>query len=206
MNIGLSSEGLINTKIHKGQINMNLCLKKIFFSIIYIFSIIIFFSSCQNDIKIINTIGEKELLPVESAKDVETIYSDSGQILVIVKAPLLNRFEGEKVYIEMPKGVKVNFYDSVMHVKSKLTANYAISYERERIMEAKNDVIVINEKQEQLNTEHLVWDQKKGIIYSDKFVKINTGKEILWGEGLEADERFDKWKIKKPKGSITVKE
>jgi hypothetical protein len=65
---------------------------------------------------------------------------------------------------------------------------------------------VVNEKNEQLNTEHLVWDEQKGLIYSDKFVKINTGKEILMGEGMESDERFNRWKIKRPKGSITIKE
>lgn len=172
--------------------------------ILFVLACILF--SCENDIKTINTVGNKDYLPVESAQDVETIYSDSGDVVVIVKAPQLDRYEGEKSYVEMPKGVKVFFYDSAMNVKSKLTANYAINYEKDKIMEAKNDVVVVNEKQEQLNTEHLVWDQKKASIYSDKFVKINTGTEILWGEGLEADERFDKWKIKKPTGSITLNE
>lgn len=162
--------------------------------------------SCENDIKTINTVGNKDYLPVETAQDVETVYSDSGEVAVIVKAPQLDKYEGEKPYVEMPKGISVFFYDSAMNVRSKLTANYAISYEKEKLMEAKNDVVVVNEKQEQLNTEHLVWDQKKAVIYSDKFVKINTGKEILWGDGLDADERFDKWKIKKPKGSITINE
>jgi len=163
-------------------------------------------ASCENDIKVINSIGNKDFLPVETAKDVETIYSDSARITVIAKSPQYDRYAGEKSYVEMPKGVSVFFYDTLMHVKSKLTANYAINYEKDKMMEAKNNVVVVNEKGEQLNTEHLVWDQKKAIIYSDKFVKINTGKEILWGDGMEADERFDKWKIKKPKGSITIKE
>jgi len=177
-------------------------------SIKYIFVIFssFFLFACENDIKVINNVGNKEFLPVESAKDVETIYSDSAQIMMIVKAPQLDRYEGEKPYSEMPKGIEAYFYDSLMQVKSKLTANYAISYEKDKLMEAKNNVVVVNEKKEQLNTEHLVWDQRKGIIYSDKFVKINTGKEILWGEGMEADEMFNKWKIKRPKGSITIKE
>jgi len=118
----------------------------------------------------------------------------------------LNRYEGEKPYCEMPKGIEVYFYDSLMQVTSNLTANYAISYEKEKIMEARNNVVVINEKKEQLNTERLVWDQRKAIIYSDKFVKINTGKMIIWGDGMTSDERFDKWKILKVKGSITINE
>jgi LPS export ABC transporter protein LptC len=165
---------------------------------------VIWITSCENDIKVINTIGNKDYLPIESAKDVETIYSDSGYIRMIVKAPQLDRYEGEKPYVEMPKGILVYFYDTLNQVISKLTANYAINYEKDNLVEAKNNVVVVNEKKEQLNTEHLVWDQKKAIIYSDKFVKINTGKEILWGEGLNSDDRFDKWKILKVKGSFTI--
>ncbi len=179
---------------------------KIYPKYIFLFFVFLFIYACENDIKVINNVGNKGSLPVESAKNVETIYSDSAQIILIIKAPQLNRYEGEKPYSEMPKGVAAYFYDSLMQVKSKLTANYAISYEKDKLMEAKNNVVVVNEKKEQLNTEHLVWDQRKAIIYSDKFVKINTGKEILWGEGMEADEMFNKWKIKKPKGSITIKE
>jgi LPS export ABC transporter protein LptC len=164
------------------------------------------FFSCENDIKVINTIGNKDYLPIESGINVETIYSDSGRVVMLLKAPQLDRYAGEKNYVEMPKGVTLLFYDSLMNVKSSLTANYAISYEKEKIMEAKNNVVVVNEKNEQLNTEHLVWDEQKGLIYSDKFVKINTGKEILMGEGMESDERFNRWKIKRPKGSITIKE
>ncbi len=179
---------------------------KRFFYFLFFLIFLITFISCENDIKVINTIGNKDYLPVESAKDIETIYSDSGKVLMLLKAPQLDHYVGEKNYLEMPKGVSMFFYDSLQNVKSYLTANYAISYEKEKIMEAKNDVVVVNEKNEKLNTEHLVWDQTKGIIYSDKFVKINTGKEILMGEGMESDERFDSWKIKRPKGSITIKE
>ena len=170
------------------------------------FLLTIAFISCENDIKVINNISNKNNFPVDSSKNVETIYSDSAKIVLIVKAPIVNRYEGDKPYSEMPKGVELYSYDSLMNVKSKLTANYAISYEKTKIMEAKNNVIVVNERKEQLNTEHLVWDQQKAMIYSDKFVKIKTEKDILWGDGMESDEMFDKWKILKVKGSINVKE
>jgi LPS export ABC transporter protein LptC len=182
-------------------------IKRIFFiKTIFPALLLCILFSCENSIKTINIIGNKDDQPIDTAVDVTTYYSDSGRIVAMFEAPKLDRYEGEKPYTEMPKGIKVFFYDSAMNVTSKITAKYAISYENEKIMEAKNDVVVVNEKKEQLNTEHLVWDQKKATIYSDKFVKINTGKEILWGDGLDADERFDKWKIKKPKGSITIEE
>lgn len=196
MNFGSSST--ISNKMHLFK-NSN--------SLKFLFPLLIFaFISCENDIKVINNISNKDNLPVDSSKNVETIYSDSAKVVLIVKAPLVNRYEGDKPYSEMPKGVELYSYDSLMHVKSKLTANYAISYEKTKMMEAKNNVVVVNERKEQLNTEHLVWDQQKAIIYSDKFVKIKTEKEILWGEGMESDEMFDKWKILKVKGSMDVRE
>lgn len=163
-------------------------------------------TACENDIKVINNLSSKKHTPVESATNVETTYSDSGRVAVIVKAPLLNRYEEENPYTEMPNGIAVNFYDTSGQIKSHLTANYAISYPNKKIMEAKNNVVVVNEKGEKLNTEHLVWDQTRARIYSDKYVTVNTGKEVLYGTGLDADERFDHWVITKPKGSFTVKE
>ena len=167
-------------------------------------TLLVFAAACENDIKVINTLTSKKDTPIESATDVETTYSDSGRIAVSVKAPLLNRYEGNNPYDEMPKGVAVNFYDTLGQVKSHLTANYAISYTNKKMMEAKNNVVVVNEKGEQLNTEHLVWNQVTARIYSDKFVTVHSGKDVIYGNGLDADERFDHWKIIKVKGSFTV--
>lgn len=162
--------------------------------------------SCENNIETVNTVTAKDNTPFEISKNIKLIYSEDSKILVQLKTPLLERYMGERPYMEMPRGVEVNFYDSLMKVSSHLKANYAISYENEKITEARNNVIVINEKNEQLNTERLFWDEKKAIIYSDVFVKITTPDEVLFGEGFESDERFDKWTIRRPKGSFTIKE
>ena len=164
------------------------------------------FISCENDIKKVTSSSVLDETPVQWLKDAELIYSDSGKVQMMLKAPLINRYNGENPYNEFPKGLIAYFYDENGIVKSYLTANYAIHYEKKRIMEAKNNVVFVNEEhKEQLNTEHLVWDEKKAIIFSDQFVKITTKDEILLGEGFESDETFNKWVIKKPKGSFPVK-
>lgn len=43
-------------------------------------------------------------------------------------------------------------------------------------------------------------------IYSDKFVRITTEDEILYGEGFESNQEFTNWKIIKPTGSIKIKD
>ena len=122
-------------------------------------------SSCENDIKKVTLSSALEETPVQWLKDAELIYSDSAKVQMLLKAPLINRYNGENPYNEFPKGLKAYFYDDNGVVKSYLTANYAIHYEKKKIMEAKNNVVFVNEEhKEQLNTEHLVWDEKKALF------------------------------------------
>ena len=74
-------------------------------------------------------------------------------------------------------------------------------------MEAHSNVVVNNyETDEQLNTEELIWDQRKEFIYSNKFVKITTGDGVLYGDGLESDQTFSSRRIINPSGEILVDE
>ena len=185
---------------------------KIFFGFpILLSAFFICFTACENDIAVVNSVtsaSEKDL-PIESGKNVEIIYSDSAVVRAKLTAPELNRYSGKKPYSEMPKGMNVIFYDQFKNVSSKLTANYGIGYDSGNgmeQMEADGNVIVVNEKAEQLNTEHLTWNAVTKKIYTDKFVKITTKDEIIWGNGLEADQDFSKYQIKNVKGTIAVKD
>ncbi len=156
--------------------------------------------------KTINTISAIDTMPVESARDIEIIYSEEGTPRALLTSPLYNKYEGEKSYLEFPDGIKIIFYDSINNEKSQLTANYAISDEKSQIMEAKDNVVVINyEKDETINTEHLIWDQQKKIIYSNVFVKISTKDEVIYGQkGFESDQNMDKWVIKKTSAEFKI--
>ena len=142
--------------------------------------------------------------PVETGKDVELLYSDSAKMKVKMNAPEMNRYQGQKEYVEMPMGITLLFYDDSMHVNSQLTANYAIRYELSGIMEAKNNVIVINNKNEKLSTEHLIWDEEKQLLYTNAHVRIETENETLEGEGLKSNRDFTEYKILKPVGETNV--
>ena len=99
----------------------------------------------------------------------------------------------------LPKGVMVIFYDRNEKESTTLKGNYAIRYEKSQRMEIRYNVEVINEKGEKLNTERLVWDEQKKKITSNAFVKITTAKEVITGNGLEANQDFTKYEIKKSK-------
>lgn len=162
--------------------------------------------ACENDIEEVNAIALKEKFPFETADSIEVIYSDSGRVLMKITAPLMEHFVGDSSYIELSKGVHVIFFNDSLQPQTELTAEYAINKERQSIMEAKRNVVVVNEKGDKLNTEHLIWDKNTRMIRTEEFVKITTEDEVIMGNGMEADEHFTKYKIKQIKGIISIKE
>lgn len=166
------------------------------------------FISCSNDIEAIYEITASEDIPTFLIVDLETYYSDSGIVQIKIFAPELLRYERKEIkYDEYPKGLKVEFYDNSMNLTSVLKCQYAKYFIEKDLWEAKNNVEVYNiEKDEFLNTELLYWDIKNEKIYSDKFVRIKTEKEILFGQGFESNQEFSQWRILKPTGEILIKD
>ncbi len=189
---------------------VNLFFKKINFIFTFLFFVSLF--SCENNIDEVNLVTSvsQQNLPNESVKNVEIIYSDSARVRAKLKSVELNRYStAKKPYMEMPKGLEVVFFNEHRKQQTKLTANYGIGHENGnniQTMEVKNKVVVINEKGEMLETEHLIWNTLTKKIYTDEFVKITTKDEILMGNGLEAEQDFSEYEIKNVKGRIAVKD
>ena len=176
------------------------------FQWLLLIGLVLAFSACENDEKEIAQVTQKNNFPVETAKNIEVLYSDSAIVKAKLNAAEMKRFTGNDPHVEMPKGVNLKFFDAGMNVISTLTSNYAVTREEQQLMEARNNVIVVNQKGEKLNTEHLTWNQKTKKIYSDVFARITTADEIIYGNGFEANEDFSKYKIINVKGIINVKE
>jgi LPS export ABC transporter protein LptC len=176
------------------------------YSIITFWAIMLF--SCENDMAVVKEMSRIDTLPLVTSFDIRVNYSERGLTQFTLEAPLATIYAGEEPYQEFPDGFHVRFFDSLMNVKSELKAEYGINYDKKKIMEARRNVIVINhEKSEKLNTEHMVWDQTKKIIFSDVFVKITTPTDVLFGEnGFEADESFNSWVIRKTSGEFEIDE
>ena len=163
-----------------------------------------YLAACENDLEKVKLYSKGEQIPQESARNIRILYSDSARLQVEIKANVLNRYEADNPYIEMPNGLNATFFDDNLEVKSTLEADYGIRYERELRMEARKNVKVVNQKGEKLETQHLIWDERKEKLLSDEFVTITTKDEIIYGTGLEANQDFTKYKIFNLKGTITL--
>ncbi len=175
-------------------------------TLLFLLALGFFISACENDKKEIERVSGSKQESTEEIKGLETLYSDSGLVKVRVTAPLLRKKGMPDAVTELPQGLLIEFFNENKKVVSKLSAKYAIHYEQEYRWEARNDVVVVNEKGEQLNTPKLIWDERKEKISSDDSVSIKTASEIIYGYGFEANQDFSQYRIFKVKGRITINE
>ena len=141
----------------------------------------------------------------EYAEKVSIDYTDSGKIRARVFSPLLVAVKQvQRPYMEMNKGLKVDFYEANGAIQSYLTAEYGISYPNEKRVIVRRDVEILNVKGERLNTEELIWDQARGKIYTEKNVTITTKDQIIMGVGLESNQSFSDWEILNVTGNLNV--
>ena len=160
---------------------------------------------CKNDIQKLKESLDSRMLNTERAEDVTIIYSKDG----FTKAKLFtkNFYHIQNVqptYIEMSKGLRVEFFNDSLQVQSTLTAKYGKYYEQSGNVLVRDSVVVTNLKKEQLNTEELVWNEKLQKFYTEKFVKITTPTQIIYGDGLESNQNFTDYKITNSKGMIGI--
>ena len=162
--------------------------------------------SCQTKINEIQGFSEQPNIPEVSTSQAEWFYTRNGLASFTLKSPLINRYAGEESYLEFPKGLEMNSYESSGKKDAHLKADYAIKYINRSIMEAKGCVILENALGESLETEYLIWDEEKEQIYTEEFVKITQTNQVIMGEGFISDIYFSNYTIKKSRGIIDFEE
>lgn len=172
-----------------------------------IVSAMLLFFSCSNDAEQIKKVSQSEQIPKLLGENIYITQSEYGNVVLkVFTKELVQYANSEKNYTEFPQGIRAAHFSTFPDTISLLQANYAINFNETEVWEAKGNVIVRNAKNEQLNTEYLVWDQKKKIIYSNTRVQVTTPNDIIYGEGFEADEQFENWSVKKVTGVFTFEE
>ena len=143
--------------------------------------------------------------PVIEGENVTTLYTDSAILKIKLFAKV--QYEHQNKDREFPKGLDVDFHENDTIITSNLKANYGYFYEKDALYKVTGNVIITNNKKsETLKTEELYWKPEEERIYTDKFVRIETPKEVLEGNGLEAKEDFSSYKIKNITAILTLDE
>jgi LPS export ABC transporter protein LptC len=175
--------------------------KNILFSIIVLIAGLAI--SCENKIP---TIPKSDFLtlPTTTARDFTTSLYDSGLIQLDLSAPLLEKYDNiDPPYTEFKSGIKVLLYNGKETSQAKVTAKYA-KCTNNNLWELRDSVIVLNDKDERLETEILFWDQEKDKIYTDRFIKITSEDQVTNGIGFESDTHLNHRRIFKVNATISM--
>jgi len=166
-------------------------------------------ASCtDDDLKNANSVSSKKItLTKDRTLDADLTYSDSALVKAKGFAPVLDQVTpsyGAK-YSEMPKGVKIQFYDQYLQETGTITSDYAIHKETEKITIFRKNVVVVND-QITFRTEELTWDENKREYFSPAgtVIKKSDG-SILNGTEFRAPQDFSTYYIKEATGDTYVK-
>ena len=176
---------------------------------IVIISMIAMFFSCETNFDEINDFLSDKNLPIAVTKNVALVYTDSGYVKNKLKTPLLLDFTNRKKqpYKEFPKGIKIITFDNKGD-STTITAKYAKTYDKTKISEIRNNVIVFNHKtKNKLETSLLYWDQKEDYFFSNKKSILTSPKNKIIGlEGFDSNADLTNATMMNNSGTLYVKD
>jgi LPS export ABC transporter protein LptC len=175
------------------------------------------FASCGNKQKDLPSNGQHTIIPEEVEK-VEIFMSEgnntAGNLQAKIKGKLTSPFmlqyqRADTPYTEFPRTLHVDFYkDSIKIgempvIESQIDALYGKYFTNQDKVFLRDSVVVKNVlKGDTVHCRELWWDKQTQKLYTDKPVRIYTKDKILFGTGMEADQNFRWWNIKKMTGTI----
>ncbi len=169
---------------------------------LFIFLPLLLLIACANDPKEVQEFITDEEQVIEQLKEAELLHTENGKIKVRIVAAKIKRFQNKEPKLVFSDKIKVLFYDDSSQVQTTLIAENATINEQEKLMTAYDNVMLISSDAKKLETEELVWDEKANKIYTDKKVKITTGKEVIHGEGFLSNPDFTAYSITKIHGTF----
>ena len=164
---------------------------------------------CVNEINEVDHLTENLVVSIETATNVDILYSDSAQIKVRISGPTMHRYlDKDYPRDEFPDGVHVEFYGDDQKIMSWLDAEYAVREQNKSRIITQQNVRLYNEKNEKLETWELIWDTKSDRIYTDRFVMITQPErgDTSYGYGFEATNDFKKFEIQNTSGKMNISE
>lgn len=164
-----------------------------------------FLFSCVNDLDQIRRVTYDPKAPDEVIQDMEVFYTDSGYAKVRIYAKLAETYSFPVPVTKLKDGVKVDFYDESGEIVSTLTALYGEVRLQEGTMFVRDSVRLFNyEKDQRMETEELIWNQKDSLIYTEKSVVVKSPKGLMYGQGVRTKQDFSTYTFMRPTGQINM--
>lgn len=164
----------------------------------------LFFMGCENDIEKVNATNTRKP-NIEEGYKIESYLSQNGRQRAKLVAPYMKRYALDTSYLEFPRSLHVDFFDSLGKVESQVNALYGKYLETQNKVYLRDSVIAFNAKGDTLRSPDLWWDQNTQKFFTDKYVRFRSvSKTIYGGKGFEANQDLSHYTIFQPTGIILV--
>ena len=174
------------------------------------FAIVVLFMllSCNNDKKNVGSpIEEPDSISYLSTYGVTTLISDSGRISYKIEAEEWHIYEKRNPkYWAFEKGAYLEKYDDSLRIEATIKSDTAYFFSDMKLWKLIGNVNIRNQKNERFFTDLLYWDQEKGDIYSDKYIKIEQEDQVTTGIGFRSNQALTNWEILSTEGIYTIKD
>ncbi len=168
---------------------------------VFLFTALLLFS-CKAKIEKIDSFDILSL-PSLSGRDINTVFTDSGKVQLIMSAPAMETWDNSgSPYTEFRHGMEIEFYDGHKEPVANVASKYAKFVDKEKLWELDDSVVVVNKSGDKLETEQLFWDQDKELIFTERFVKITNEDQTVMGTGFESDPKLTRRRIKNVTATI----
>ena len=154
-----------------------------------------------------NAISEREEIAAQIIKGGAFQYSEKGKIKNILEAGRLEGWEKEGEASEVwlvSEGFTLYIEGDQENHEAMLKGGRGNYDAKKGHLIAWDDVVLVNNKGERLSTEYLVWSNDSDRVHTNRPVTIVTSSGTLHGKGLEADSKFENYRIIDPVGSFEI--
>lgn len=168
--------------------------------------IIVLMTACENDLSKVQELFDYPDPEFEVVVEPRIVVSDSGIIQARIHGPLLHRETGSGTYGKdiFPEGVSTKMYNRKGQVNSWLLAEYGENRRKDNEIMVEKNVLLYNIEGDTLRAEELIWDQDERILHTDKFVRMTSKGQLIYGFGFKSKEDFSEWEIKALKGMVEL--
>lgn len=172
------------------------------FRLFFLSTLLIILGACENDEKDIKVWTQNKPL-IEKAIRVESYLSQEGKMKAKLTAPLMYHMVNDTGFVEFPKTLHVDFFDTLGKKETELDCLYAKYFENKGLVYLRDSVRVVTTKGDTLRSPDLWWDQNKAIFYTDKYATYKApDRNIIGNTGLEATQDLKTVTFKDPTARI----
>jgi len=157
------------------------------------------FFSCEDNFKAVQKLKpQSKDIPLGTAYDINLKYTDSAQLVANLLSKKMIDYTNDKYipFSEFPDGIILRLF-SKTNQKSTIIADYAIYYQKKKMIDLRGNVIVTNETKDSLFTDQLYYYEKLEWIFTDQPSKFkrSSDQEYSYSMGFDSDKDLQNPKV-----------